>query len=86
MKLRGATVLARCHADGSLADERGRVEIRYKPNDGRAYSASARNLKPAGDALLLAPGDQRAELHVVAFGGAVDQAAHHGAHPQREVH
>ncbi len=45
-------MLARCHADGSLADERGRVEIRYKPNDGRAYSASARNLKPAGDALL----------------------------------
>ena len=43
--LRGQRVLARAHADGSLAADAGsRVEIRYKANDGRAYRASARNL------------------------------------------
>jgi ribonuclease HI len=43
--LRGQRVLARTHADGSLAaDSSSRVEIRYKPDDGRAYRAAARNL------------------------------------------
>jgi ribonuclease HI len=43
--LRGQRVLARTQADGSLAaDAGGRVEIRYRPNDGRAYRAAARNL------------------------------------------
>jgi ribonuclease HI len=50
--LRGQRVLARVRADGSLAEEGGRVEIRYKPNDGRAYRASTRNLLVAGDAVL----------------------------------
>jgi ribonuclease HI len=50
--LRGQRVLARVRADGSLAEEGGRVEIRYKPNDGRAYRASARNLLVSGDAVL----------------------------------
>jgi ribonuclease HI len=50
--LRGARVLARAREDGSLAEEGGRVEIRYKPNDGRAYQAAARNLVvPAGAAI-----------------------------------
>jgi ribonuclease HI len=50
--LRGARVLARARDDGSLAEEGGRVEIRYKPNDGRAYQAAARNLVvPAGATL-----------------------------------
>ncbi|MEM1416354.1 MAG: ribonuclease H [Myxococcota bacterium] len=52
MKLRGATVYARCDASGALVDEGGRVEIRYKPKDGRAYAAGARNLSPAGDATV----------------------------------
>jgi ribonuclease HI len=51
--LRGAKVLARARADGSLVVSGGRVEVRYKPNDGRAYMAGARNV-------LVAPG---APLH-----------------------
>ena len=51
--LRGARVLAKANADGSLAAEGGRVEIRYKPNDGRAYRAAARNLEVAPGAALL---------------------------------
>lgn len=42
--LRGQRVLARARADGSLAEEGGRVEIRYRPDDPRAYRAAARNL------------------------------------------
>ncbi len=43
--LRGQRVFARALDDGSLAaDSGGRVEIRYKPDDGRAYNAGARNL------------------------------------------
>jgi ribonuclease HI len=51
--LRGARVFARARPDGSLAEESGRVEIRYKPNDGRAYQAAARNLTVAQGAALL---------------------------------
>ena len=51
--LRGQQVLARVKEDGTFAAEGGRVEIRYKPNDGRAYQAGARNLElVAGEALL----------------------------------
>ena len=49
MRLRNAEVLVRCDASGELVSKEGRVEVRYKPNDGRAYFASASNLKaPAG--------------------------------------
>ncbi|HJL19108.1 MAG TPA: ribonuclease H [Sandaracinaceae bacterium LLY-WYZ-13_1] len=51
-KLRGAKVLARCDASGALRVEDARVEIRYKPKDGRAYRASPRNLKDVPDARL----------------------------------
>jgi ribonuclease HI len=51
--LRGEKVLARAKADGSLADEGGRVEIRYKPNDGRAYRAARANLAVSPGAPLL---------------------------------
>lgn len=51
--LRGQRVLARVKEDGSFAAEGGRVEIRYKPNDGRAYQAGVRNLELVpGEALL----------------------------------
>jgi hypothetical protein len=51
--LRGQRVLARVKEDGTFAAEGGRVEIRYKPNDGRAYQAGARNLElVAGEPLL----------------------------------
>ncbi len=43
--LRGQKVLARAKEDGSLASQGGRVEIRYKPSDGRAYQAGERNLE-----------------------------------------
>lgn len=51
--LRGQRVFARVKVDGTFAAEGGRVEIRYKANDGRAYQAGARNLElVAGEALL----------------------------------
>jgi ribonuclease HI len=42
--LRGQKVLARARGDGSLAAEGGRVEIRYRKTDPRAYRAAASNL------------------------------------------
>ena len=41
---RGQKVFARADAAGKLVSEGGRVEIRYKRNDGRAYRAATRNL------------------------------------------
>jgi ribonuclease HI len=38
--------LARCEADGKLREEEGKVEIRYRPSDPKAYRALARNLEP----------------------------------------
>jgi len=46
MRLRNAEVLARCDERGNLLANGGRVEVRYKPNDGRAYFAAASNLTP----------------------------------------
>jgi ribonuclease HI len=51
--LRGQKVLARAKPDGSFAVEGGRVEVRYKPNDGRAYRASSQNLERVAGAPLL---------------------------------
>jgi ribonuclease HI len=48
--LRGAKVLARAREDGTLVVTGGRVEVRYKPNDGRAYLAGARNVLVPGGA------------------------------------
>lgn len=42
--LRGQTIFARANEDGSLRAEGGRVEIRYKANDGRRYNAGEKNL------------------------------------------
>jgi ribonuclease HI len=50
--LRGQRVLARARPDGALLVEGGRVEVRYKPNDGRAYRAAARNLVVADGARI----------------------------------
>ena len=52
MRLRNAEVLARCNEDGELVSNGGRVEVRYKPNDGRAYFAAAANLRPATNASI----------------------------------
>ena len=51
--LRGQKVLAKARADGTFEAIGGRVEVRYKPTDGRAYQAAARNLELiVGEALL----------------------------------
>ena len=55
MRLRNAEVLARCDASGELVSKEGRVEVRYKPNDGRAYFASASNLQPLAGAPQIEP-------------------------------
>ncbi|AKU96309.1 Ribonuclease HI [Labilithrix luteola] len=51
--LKGQKVLARVKDDGSFDSVGGRVEIRYKPTDSRAYRAAERNLERVeGEALL----------------------------------
>jgi ribonuclease HI len=55
MRLRKAEVLARCDESGKLITQDGRVEVRYKPKDGRAYFASAANLKSSGSASEIEP-------------------------------
>lgn len=53
MLLRGTRVLARCDEGGALRAEGGRVEIRYRPGDAKAYRAAVANLTPvAGEAVL----------------------------------
>lgn len=51
--LRGTRVYARCNEAGALADSGGRVEIRYKANDGKSYRAASRNLELVSDEPLL---------------------------------
>jgi ribonuclease HI len=51
--LRGKKIFARAREDGSFAAESGRVEVRYKPNDGRAYRAAIPNLERFADAKIL---------------------------------
>ena len=43
--LRGQKIYARADARGALVASSGRVEIRYKPNDGRRYEAREGNLE-----------------------------------------
>lgn len=51
-RLKGQVVFARANADGSFVAVGGRVEIRYKPHDGRAYQAGVKNLaREPGDVL-----------------------------------
>lgn len=50
--LRGQKVIARCDAQGQLVSEGGRVEIRYRASDPKAYRAAISNLAPAaGDVI-----------------------------------
>ncbi len=50
--IKGQRVYARAKANGELDASGGRVEIRYKPNDGRKYQASTRNLVDVDGELL----------------------------------
>lgn len=43
-KLKGEKVFARANERGELLQNHGRVEVRYRPKDGRFYQASASNL------------------------------------------
>lgn len=51
-KLREQIVYARADERGELVIDGGRVEIRYRPNDGKLYRAAARNLERAEAAIL----------------------------------
>ncbi len=51
--IRGQRVLARVKEDGSLDARGGRVEIRYKPTDARAYRAAPGNLAIDAAAAIL---------------------------------
>jgi len=82
--LRGQRVLARAHADGSLATEGGRVEIRYKPNDGRVYRASPRNLERAPGGPLL-PDETCAALGQKPPAGSPPSAAADASRPASSV-
>ena len=66
-------MLARARADGAFDAVGGRVEVRYKPNDGRAYQAAARNLELLpGEALL--PDDACAPAEAAPQPGAAAKA------------
>lgn len=86
-RLRGQEVLARCDENGALVAEDGRVEVRYKPSDGRAYRAGARNLEPALDRSILpddhcAPGEappERKDTKSKASKGPVTMASSQAA-------
>lgn len=52
MWLRGAKVFARCDEHGELSVDAGKVEIRYKAGDGRAYFAAPANLRPHPDGIV----------------------------------
>lgn len=58
--LRGTRVLARCDEAGVLADEGGRVEIRYRSGDAKSYRAAARNLE-VGDTAEIFPDEHCGE-------------------------
>ncbi|MDP9150402.1 MAG: ribonuclease HI [Myxococcota bacterium] len=67
--LRGRQVFARAREDGTLDDERGRVEIRYGAHDGRAYRAAVQNLV-LPSAAKLHPDDVCGPAGAVATNGA----------------
>jgi ribonuclease HI len=72
--LRGQRVLARAKGDGALVDEGGRVEIRYKPTDGKSYRAARRNLEVASGAKLHSD-EACAPVASVAPGGGASRTA-----------
>ncbi|MDC0742385.1 ribonuclease HI [Polyangium mundeleinium] len=61
--LRGQKVYAKADEAGRLVSDGGRVEIRYKPNDGRKYGAREDNLKVVPGEVL--PDDACGEAEAV---------------------
>lgn len=62
-------MLARCDAEGALREEAGKVEIRYRPKDGKAYHALARNLDVVKSEPVL-PDDHCSEVREPEASGA----------------
>jgi ribonuclease HI len=76
--LRGTRVLARCDAAGALSEVAGKVEIRYRPKDGKAYQALARNLELVkGEGIL--PDDHCAEAREPSEGAGKSDGKKGGA-------
>jgi len=83
--LRGQPVYARVDASGGFAASGGRVEVRYKPNDGKRYDAGEKNLsvmdptilpdETCGDAEKPAPKEKGAAASSGKRGGSTKQAA-----------
>jgi ribonuclease HI len=74
-ELRGQRVFARADDRGALLAERGRVEIRYRAEDGKPYRAAARNLTvvdatPLPDDTCAAAGDVDKKARQGATGGS----------------
>ena len=67
-KLREQTVYARADECGQLLADGGRVEVRYRPNDGRMYRAGTRNLEILDPTPL--PDDTCGPAEAVSPGGA----------------
>lgn len=87
--LRGQKVLARARPDGALEVDGGRVEIRYKATDPRAYRASAQNLEvspgpvlPEDTCVPAAPPDEAAGTAAKKTAG---KAAKKTSSPARQV-
>jgi ribonuclease HI len=88
--LRGQRVLARANADGSLAAESGRVEIRYRKTDPKAYRAASRNLTVVSGEPLLRDEDVVAGVEPAHSSGApaperLDRSPGAGARPTRSA-
>lgn len=79
MRLRKAEVFARCDDEGELISNKGRVEIRYKPGDGRAYFASASNLEPTNEPTRIEPDSFCGPGEVVAKSAKATRASNAGA-------
>jgi ribonuclease HI len=83
--LRGQKVYARADATGALQAEGGKVEIRYKPHDGRRYDARAANLSgvegpPLPDETC-GPAEEVKKAEAGASKGPGNQAASRSAKP-----
>jgi len=74
--LRGQKVLARTKADGTLDVSGGRVEIRYRPGDAKAYRAAAGNL-------IVAPGARVQPDDTCVDGGEADGGGSHKTSKRR---
>jgi ribonuclease HI len=75
VQFKGGEVFARCDDQGRLQAQGGRVEIRYRVQDSRAYHAAMRNLEPLPGAAVLpedtcVPAQAAQERKPAARGGA----------------